>query len=80
MARAKASARCVIATGGGDAGADLQSMVAGTATKVDVAAVVRLRVGPIAEMIPLACAAVSKFAAPANAWLGITGMETEQVG
>ena len=42
VAGAEASARCVIATGGGDAGADLQSMVAGTATKVDAAAVVRL--------------------------------------
>ena len=36
---AEASARCVIATGGGDAGADLRSMVAGTATGDGAAAV-----------------------------------------
>ena len=46
----------------------------------DAASVVRLRVGPIAEMILLACAAVTEFVAPANARPGITRMETERVG
>ena len=70
---AEASARCAIATGGGDAGADLRSMVVGTATEDNAASVTKVRVGPIAEMIPLACAA-------ANVRLGIAGAETERVG
>ena len=41
-AGAEASTRCVIRTGGGDAGADVQSMVAGTTTEVDAVAVARL--------------------------------------
>ena len=53
--------------------ADLQSVVAGTVTGDNVAAVAKVRVGPIAETIPLACAA-------ANARLGIAGAETERVG
>ena len=72
-AGAEASARCAIATGGGDAGADLRSTVAGTATGDNAALVVKIRIGPIAETMPLACAA-------ANAWLGIGRTETEQVG
>ena len=48
-------------------------MVAGTATGDDAAAVTNGRVSPIAETIPLACAA-------ANAWLGIAGVATEWVG
>ena len=72
-AEAKASARCAITTGGGDAGADLQSTVAGTATGDNAVSVAKVRVGPIVETIPLACAA-------ANARLGIAGVETEQVG
>ena len=70
---AEASARCTIATGRGDVGADLRSTVAGTATGDDVALVAKVRIGPIAETIPLACAA-------ANAWLGIAGVATEWVG
>ena len=65
--------RCAIASGGGDAGADLRSVVAGTVTEDNVAAVAKVRVGSIAETIPLACAA-------ANARLGIAGAETERVG
>ena len=70
----KASTRCTIATGGGDAGADLRSTVAGTVTGDNVAAVAKVQVGPIAEMIPLECAAA------ANARLRITGAEMERVG
>ena len=73
VAGAEASMRCVIAIGGGDVGADLQLVVAGTATEVDAMVVAKLRVGPIAEIIPLACTAV-------NAWLRIAGVETKQVG
>ena len=76
----EASARCTIATGGGDAGADLRSMVAGTVTGGDVAAVAKVRVGPIAEMLLSACAVASEFAAPTNVQLGIAGLETERVG
>ena len=72
-AGAEASARCTIVTSGGDAGADLRSMVACTATGDDAASVAKVRIGPIAETMPLACTA-------ANAWLRITGAETEQVG
>ena len=72
-AGAEASVRCTIVTGGGDAGADLRSMVAGTVTGDNVVAVAKVRVGPIAEMILLECAA-------ANAWLGIAGVETERMG
>ena len=79
-AEAEASVRCVIATAGGDAGVDLRSMVAGTATGDEPAAVAKVRVGPIAEMIPSACAAVSESAVPTNARLRIGGMETERVG
>ena len=61
-------------TGGGDAGVDLRLMVAGTTTEVDAVAVARLRVGPIAETIPLACAA------PTNAQLGSARTEMERVG
>ena len=60
-------------TGGGDAGADLRSTVAGTTTGDDVASVTKVRIGPIAETIPLACVV-------ANARLGIAGVETERVG
>ena len=74
------SMRCAIVTSGGDVGADLQSMVVGTATEVDAAAVARLRVGPIVETIPLACVVASKFAAPTNVQLRIAGTETERVG
>ena len=63
----------MIANGGGDAGADLRSMVAATMTGDDAAAVTNGQVSPIAETIPLACAA-------ANVWLGIAGVETERVG
>ena len=77
---AEASARCAIATPGGDAGVDLRSTVAGTMTGDNVAAVAKVRVGPIAEMIPSECAAASEFAAPANACFGIAGMEMERVG
>ena len=73
MAGAEVSARCVIATGGGDAGADLRSTVAATVTGDDAAAVTNGRVSPIAETIPLACVA-------AKARLGIAGAETERVG
>ena len=52
---------------------DLQSVVAGTVTEDNVAAVAKVRVGSIAETIPLACAV-------ANARLGIAGAETERVG
>ena len=75
-AGAEASARCAIVTGGGDAGADLQSMVVGTAPGDGAAAVTVVRVGLIAETIPSA----SDFALPANARLGIAGTETERVG
>ena len=73
---AAASARCAIATGGGDAGADLRSMVAGTATGDCAAVVMVVRVRLIAETIPSA----SDFAVPANARLGIAGTEMERVG
>ena len=73
VAGAEASARCAIATGGGDAGADLRSTVAGTVTGDDAAVVTNGWVSPIAETIPLACAA-------ANAWLRIAGAEMEWVG
>ena len=73
VAGAEASARCAIASSGGDAGADLRSTVAGTATGDDAASVAKVRIGPIAETMPLACAA-------ANARLGIAGAETERVG
>ena len=73
VAGAEASARCAIATGGGDAGVDLRSTVAGTATGDDGASVAKVRIGPIAETMPMACAV-------ANAPLGIAGAETEQVG
>ena len=46
----------------------------------NVAAVAKVRVGPIAEMIPSECAAASEFAAAANAQLGIARAETEWVG
>ena len=49
-------------------------------TEDNVAAVAKVRVGSIAEMIPPECAAASEFAAPANARLGIAGTETERVG
>ena len=55
-------------------------MVVGTVTGDNVAVVAKVQVGPIAEMILPECAAVSEFAAPANAWLRITRMEMEQVG
>ena len=72
-AGAEASARFAIASGGGDAGADLRSTVACTATGDNAASVAKVRIGPIAETMPLACAA-------ANARLGIAGAETERVG
>ena len=72
VAGAEASTRCTIASGGGDAGADLRSTVAGTATGDDAVSVAKVRIGPIAETMPLACAA-------ANARLGIAGAETEWV-
>ena len=72
VAGAEASTRFAIASGGGDAGADLRSTVACTATEDDAAAVANGRVSPIAETIPLACTA-------ANAQLGIAGTETERV-
>ena len=50
-----------------------------TAIRDDVAAVAGVRVGTIAETIPSACVAATKFTAPANVWLGIAGMETEWV-
>ena len=53
--------------------ADLRSMVAGTATGDDAESVAKVRIGPIAETMPLACTA-------ANAWLGIAGAEMERVG
>ena len=72
-AGAEVSTRCAIATSGGDAGADLRSMVAGTVTRDDAASVTKVRIGPIAETILLACVA-------ANAQLGIARAETERVG
>ena len=57
VAGPEASARCAIVTGGGDAGADLRSTVAGTATGDDAVAVANGRVSPIAETILLACVA-----------------------
>ena len=80
VAGAEASMRCAIMTARGDAGVDLRSTVAGTTTKVEVAVVAKVQVGPIAEMILSACATASKFMAPANARLRIAEMETEQVG
>ena len=77
VAGAEASAGSTIVTTG--AGADMQSMVVGTNPRDDAVVVVGVQVGTIAEMIPSACAAVSKFSVPANAWLGITRTETEQV-
>ena len=53
--------------------------MAGTATKVDVAVVARLRVGPIAETIPLTCAAASEFVAVANVQLGTADESTHQI-
>ena len=49
-------------------------------TRDDAAAVAKVRVGPIAEMILSAWVAASECAGAANVWLGIGGMETEQVG
>ena len=69
-----------IATGGGDAGADLRLVVAGTVTRDNVAVVAKVLVGPIAEMIPPECVAASEFVAPANARLRIAGPEMERVG
>ena len=63
----------MIANGGGDAGADLRSMVAATVTRDDAAAVTNGQVSLIAETIPLVCAV-------ANVQLGIAGVEMEQVG
>ena len=45
----------------------------GTATENGAEEVMGVRVGPIAEMIPSACAA-------ANVWLRIARVEMEQVG
>ena len=73
VAGAEASARCAIASGGGDAGADLRSTVVGTATGDNAASVAKVRIDPIVETMRLACAAV-------NARLGIAGAETERVG
>ena len=73
VAGAEASARCAIATGRGDAGVDLRLTVAGTVAGDDAAAVAKVRLGLIAEMIPLVCAV-------ANAQLGIARAETEWVG
>ena len=42
VAGAEASMRCTIASGGGDAGADLRSVVAGTVTRDNVAAVAKV--------------------------------------
>ena len=58
----------------------MRSTVAGTDTGDDVAAVAWTEVCTIVEMIPSACVAASEFSAPANAWLGITGTETEWAG
>ena len=71
-AGAEVSARCAIATGRGDAGADLRSTVAGTVTGDDAAVVAKVWVGSIAEMVPSAWAA--------NARLGIGRTEMERVG
>ena len=79
-AGAEATARCAIASGGGDAGADLRSVVAGTMIEDNVAAVAKIQVGSIVEMIPPECAAASEFAAAANAGLGSAGTEMERVG
>ena len=62
-AGAKASTGSAIVTTGGDAGVDMQSMVV----------VAGVRVGPIVEMIPSACAV-------ANAQLGIARTAKERVG
>ena len=48
---AKVSARCATVTARGNAGVDLRLMVVGTATGDDAAAVAKVRVGLIAEMI-----------------------------
>ena len=58
-AGAEVSMRCAIAISRGDAGADLRSMVAGTVTGDDAVAVTNGRVSPIAETIPLVCAAAN---------------------
>ena len=80
VAGAKASVRCAIVTAGGDAGADLRSMLAGTATRDGAVPVMVVRVGLIAETILSVCAVASEFVAPANVQLRIAGTETERVG
>ena len=80
VAGPEVSARCAIATGGGDAEADMCLTVAGTATGDEAAVVAKVRVGPIAEMIPSACVVASKSVVPANPQLGIGGTEMERVG
>ena len=67
-----------IVTAGGDAKADMRSMVAGTDGRDDAAAVAGVEVCTIVERIPSVCVAVSEFLVLANAQLGIirTGMET----
>ena len=63
VAGAEASTGSTIVTAGGDAGADMQSMVA----------VAGVRVGPIAETIPSACAAANaqlRIARTAKEWVG----------
>ena len=55
-------------------------MVAGTATGDDVAAVTKVRVGPIAEMVLSAWVAASDFAAAVNVQLRSARMEMEWVG
>ena len=79
-AGAEASARCTITTAGSNAVADLRSTVVGTATGDDAAAVAKVGVGPIAEMVLSVWAAASNSMVPANARLGIGGTETERVG
>ena len=49
-------------------------------TEDNVAAVAKVRVGSIAEMIPPECAVASEFTAATNVRLGSAGMETERVG
>ena len=75
---AEASTGSTIATTRGDAGADMRLTVVGTATGDE--AVAKVQAGLIAETILSACAAASKFTAPANVWLGIARTEMERVG
>ena len=74
VAGAEVSAGSAIVTTRGDVGADMQLMVAGTATGDGAAVVVWTEVHTIAETV------LSAFAVAANVGLRITRTEMEQVG